>query len=189
MVKNKSGRGLNPADAARKAERAKAVARNKKERTLTRAAGALTHDLDAVRAELGAVLAAEADGGGNATLRLKKKALQAALGEALAKQRTATAAQAAATAGPSGGAGGGPRAEDSVYFHPTLNPAGAPPPGKPQRWKEGVVAPGVDGAVPGFGGGGVAAAVAAATAAAAAQGPLLPPPWERRGGRPGGAGG
>ena len=25
--------------------------------------------------------------------------------------------------------------EDSVYFHPTLNPSGVPPPGKPQRYK------------------------------------------------------
>ncbi len=36
-----------------------------------------------------------------------------------------------------GGAGGagGHRPEDSVYWHPQLNPYGAPPPGKPQRWK------------------------------------------------------
>ena len=28
--------------------------------------------------------------------------------------------------------------EDSVYFHPTLNPSGVPPPGKPQRYKTSV---------------------------------------------------
>lgn len=28
--------------------------------------------------------------------------------------------------------------EDSVYWHPTLNPTGRPPPGKPQKWKAGV---------------------------------------------------
>ncbi len=29
----------------------------------------------------------------------------------------------------------GRRPEDSVYFHPQLNPYGAPPPGRPQKWK------------------------------------------------------
>ncbi|PRW20667.1 basic proline-rich -like [Chlorella sorokiniana] len=27
------------------------------------------------------------------------------------------------------------RPEDSVYYHPTLNPMGIPPPGKPQKYK------------------------------------------------------
>lgn len=27
------------------------------------------------------------------------------------------------------------RPENSVYYHPTLNPSGVPPPGKPQRYK------------------------------------------------------
>jgi hypothetical protein len=36
-----------------------------------------------------------------------------------------------------GGAGGGEahRPEDSVYYHPQLNPYGAPPPGRQQKWK------------------------------------------------------
>ncbi|EFN51835.1 hypothetical protein CHLNCDRAFT_139686 [Chlorella variabilis] len=38
MVKKKAGREINPADAHRKAERAKEIARNKKERQLQRAA-------------------------------------------------------------------------------------------------------------------------------------------------------
>ena len=29
--------------------------------------------------------------------------------------------------------------EDSVYWHPTLNPTGRPPAGKPQKWKAGIV--------------------------------------------------
>ena len=28
-----------------------------------------------------------------------------------------------------------PSPEDSVYFHPTLNPYGQPPPGQPQKWR------------------------------------------------------
>ena len=31
--------------------------------------------------------------------------------------------------------------EDSVYYHPTLNPSGQPPAGKPQRYKTSTVAP------------------------------------------------
>ena len=35
-----------------------------------------------------------------------------------------------------GGAGlGERRPQDSVYYHPTLNPTGRPPPGKPQKYK------------------------------------------------------
>ena len=32
------------------------------------------------------------------------------------------------------------RPEDSVYYHPTLNPVGAPPAGKPQRYRTSVLA-------------------------------------------------
>lgn len=32
------------------------------------------------------------------------------------------------------------RAEDSVYYHPTINPLGLPPAGKPQRYKTSVLA-------------------------------------------------
>lgn len=32
------------------------------------------------------------------------------------------------------------RPEDSVYYHPTLNPSGMPPPGKPQRYETGSAA-------------------------------------------------
>ena len=35
----------------------------------------------------------------------------------------------------SGGGDEGRRPEDSVYWHPQLNPYGAPPPGKPQKWR------------------------------------------------------
>ena len=32
------------------------------------------------------------------------------------------------------------RPEDSVYYHPTINPQGVPPAGKPQRYKTSVLA-------------------------------------------------
>lgn len=32
------------------------------------------------------------------------------------------------------------RPEDSVYFHPTINPLGLPPPGKPQRYRTSTLA-------------------------------------------------
>ncbi|KAA8542365.1 hypothetical protein F0562_023499 [Nyssa sinensis] len=31
-----------------------------------------------------------------------------------------------------------PKPEDSVYYHPTLNPTGAPPPGKPPMFKSSI---------------------------------------------------
>ena len=33
------------------------------------------------------------------------------------------------------GTGAEPRPQDSLYFHPVLNPTGAPPPGKPAKYR------------------------------------------------------
>ena len=33
------------------------------------------------------------------------------------------------------------RPENSVYYHPTLNPSGTPPPGKPQRYRTALALP------------------------------------------------
>ncbi|KAI7840738.1 hypothetical protein COHA_005553 [Chlorella ohadii] len=70
----------------------------------------------------------------NPSLRLKKKALQAAYDLAIKRKMEEEAAQRMGGRGleeiaaePVG------RPEDSVYYHPTLNPMGIPPPGKPQK--------------------------------------------------------
>ena len=52
MVKKKGGRDMNPADAFRKVQRAKEIARNKKERKFQREAHALKADPNAIKEEL-----------------------------------------------------------------------------------------------------------------------------------------
>lgn len=88
MVKKKGGRDINPADAFRKTQRAKEIARNKKERKFQRDAFALKAQPDQIRDELAEVLDKEEDGKVlNQTLRLKKRALQSAYDAALKKRK------------------------------------------------------------------------------------------------------
>ncbi|PSC68774.1 WW domain-binding 11 [Micractinium conductrix] len=136
MVKKGKGRDINPADAHRKAERAKEIARNKKERQLLRAANKQRDDPETLREQLKEVIDLEQQGKMNHTLRLRKKALQSAYDQAIKRKMEEEAATRL------GGRGleeiiSEPtrRPEDSVYFHPTLNPMGIPPPGKAQKYK------------------------------------------------------
>jgi len=71
----------------RKAQRAKEIARNKKERKFQRDAHSLQSNPDAIKDELKEVLALEEDGKGNATVRLKRKALQGAYDNAIKKKK------------------------------------------------------------------------------------------------------
>lgn len=90
MVKKTGGREINPADAYRKTQRAKEIARNKKERKFQRDAFALKAQPDQIRDELADVLDKEEDGKVlNQTLRLKKRALQSAYDAALKKKKVA----------------------------------------------------------------------------------------------------
>lgn len=88
MVKKTGGREINPADAYRKTQRAKEIARNKKERKFQRDAFSLKSQPDQIREELANVIDKEEDGKLlNQTLRLKKRALQSAYDAALKKKR------------------------------------------------------------------------------------------------------
>ena len=87
MVKKKGSREMNPADAFRKTQRAKEIARNKKERRFQRDAHALQANPDAIKNELKEVLALEDDGKLNLTVRLKKRALQSAYDTAIKKKK------------------------------------------------------------------------------------------------------
>ncbi|DBB17731.1 hypothetical protein WJX82_007314 [Trebouxia sp. C0006] len=143
MVKKKGGREINPADAFRKTQRAKEIARNKKERKFQRDAFALKAQPDQIRDELADVLDKEQDGQVlSQTLRLKKRALQSAYDAALKKKKEDDVRRITCdvpVADPARGTGIR-RPEDSVYYHPTLNPLGAPPAGKPQRYRTSVLA-------------------------------------------------
>uniref|UniRef100_A0A1D2AAA7 Wbp11/ELF5/Saf1 N-terminal domain-containing protein n=1 Tax=Auxenochlorella protothecoides TaxID=3075 RepID=A0A1D2AAA7_AUXPR len=135
MVKKGKGRELNPADAFRKTQRAKEIARNKKERSLQRDAYSKRDDPESLKEQLKEVIAAEQAGKSNPTLRLKKKALQSAYEQAIKRQMEEKACIKLAPGEASLAASETMhRPEDSVYYHPTLNPLGLPPPGKAQRY-------------------------------------------------------
>ncbi|KDD72099.1 hypothetical protein H632_c3867p0, partial [Helicosporidium sp. ATCC 50920] len=138
MVKKGSGRELNPADAFRKSQRAKEVSRNKKERQFNREALSHTNDPALLREQLTEILAAEEAGSITAAQRLKKRSLQHAYDVALRAQAASASASGAAGRGRGldelAGIGEARPPQDSVYYHPTLNPLGVPPKGKPQRY-------------------------------------------------------
>mmetsp|Transcript_4832 Transcript_4832/g.13894 ORF Transcript_4832/g.13894 Transcript_4832/m.13894 type:complete len:392 (-) Transcript_4832:689-1864(-) len=142
MVKKKGAREMNPADAERKKMRQKEILRNKRERQFLRDASKKRSDPAAIRAELQEVIDLQEDGNNHLTIKLKKKALQGALDASVRKRREDAARAemgAAGSATPMLNAHGHGaavyRPEDSVYYHPQLNPEGKPPPGKPQRYR------------------------------------------------------
>ncbi|GAB4822894.1 hypothetical protein N2152v2_009940 [Parachlorella kessleri] len=132
MVKKKGGREMNPADAFRKAQRAKEIARNKKERQLQRDAFSKRDDPEVLKEQLKEIIEQEQQGKMNPTLRLRKKALQSAYDQAIKRKMEEHMKDYMDDVIPEVQR----RPEDSVYFHPTLNPLGIPPPGKPQRYKD-----------------------------------------------------
>lgn len=87
MVKNKSGRDMNPADAFRKVQRQKEILRNKKERTFQRDAAKLRSNPEQLKNELREVLGMQDEGKANLSVRLKKKALQSALDTSIKNTR------------------------------------------------------------------------------------------------------
>lgn len=141
---------MNPTDAYRKELRKKELKRNKKERKKVREVGILKKDPEAIREQIRKLETMKADGALDKTRRHKKRQLEDTLNLVLKKRkeyedkmrekgeepimfshlsaprrRTAEEEQKAKQLKP----------EDSVYFHPTLNPTGAPPPGKPPMYK------------------------------------------------------
>ncbi|KAG2496410.1 hypothetical protein HYH03_005636 [Edaphochlamys debaryana] len=134
MVKTKGGRVMNPADSFRKEQRKKEVQRNKMERKFIREGAKMRSDPSSLKKELQELIDMEENGVLPKTLKLKKKALQEAYDQAIKRQKEEELK--AKTGGPQvalPGAAAGPvavRPQDSPYYHPTLNPTGAPPPGK-----------------------------------------------------------
>lgn len=140
MVKKKGARDMNPADAERKKIRQKEILRNKKERQFQRDATKKRADPSAIRAELQEVIDLQDDGNNHLTIKLKKKALQSALDASVRKKREDAARAEMGEGFPlmAGVHGHGVpqhRSQDSVYYHPQLNPTGSPPVGKPQRYR------------------------------------------------------
>ncbi|XP_073023944.1 protein EARLY FLOWERING 5-like isoform X2 [Primulina eburnea] len=155
MVKTtKGGKTMNPTDAYRKEIRKKELKRNKKERKKVREVGILKKDPESLREQIQNLEAMKADGALDKARKHKKRQLEDTLnlvikkrkeyedkakekGEAtvmfshLGPVRRRTTAEEEERVNH-------PIPEDSVYYHPTLNPSGAPPPGKPPMFKSSI---------------------------------------------------
>ncbi|KAL0421861.1 UNVERIFIED_CONTAM: protein EARLY FLOWERING 5 [Sesamum latifolium] len=155
MVKTtKGGKTMNPTDAYRKELRKKELKRNKKERKKVREVGILKKDPDTLREQIQKLETMKADGALDKARKHKKRQLEDTLNLVIKKRkeyeekmkekgeapvmfshlgpvrRRATAEEEERVKHP--------RPEDSVYYHPTLNPSGAPPPGKPPMFKSSI---------------------------------------------------
>lgn len=145
---------MNPTDAYRKELRKKELKRNKKERKKVREVGLLKKDPDSLKQQIQKLEAMKAEGPLDKARKHKKRQLEDTLnlvmkkrkeyedkmkekGEApvmfshLGPVRRRTSAEEEERAK-------NPRPEDSVYYHPILNPSGAPPPGKPPMFKSSI---------------------------------------------------
>ncbi|KAI3941250.1 hypothetical protein MKX01_029824 [Papaver californicum] len=153
MKTTKGGKTMNPTDAYRKELRKKELKRNKKERKKVREVGILKKDPDTLKEQIDKLEMMKADGALDKARKHKKRQLEDTLnlvmkkrkefeekakdkGEApvmfshLGPPRRRTAEEEERTKHP--------KPEDSVYYHPTLNPTGAPPPGKPPMYKSSI---------------------------------------------------
>ncbi|KAL6497417.1 Protein EARLY FLOWERING 5 [Orobanche gracilis] len=129
---------MNPTDAYRKELRKKELKRNKKERKKVREVGILKKDPDSLKDQIQKLEAMKADGALDKARKHKRTQLQDTLNLVMKKtkgnlgplRRRATAEEEER--------GKHSRPEDSVYYHPTLNPSGSPPPGKPPMFKSSI---------------------------------------------------
>lgn len=145
---------MNPTDAFRKSLRKKELKRNKKERKRVRDVGILKKDPESLREQIAKLEAMKAEGALDKARKHKKRQLEDTLNLVLKKRkeyedkskekgetpvmfshlgpprRRATAEEEERVKHP--------KPEDSVYYHPTLNPTGAPPPGKPPMFKSSI---------------------------------------------------
>lgn len=144
---------MNPTDAYRKELRKKELKRNKKERKKVREVGILKKDPETIREQIQKLEMMKADGALDKARKHKKRQLEDTLNLVLKKKkeyedkmrdkgeapvmfshlgpprrRTAEEEERAKH----------PNPEDSVYYHPTMNPTGAPPPGKPPMYKSSI---------------------------------------------------
>ncbi|GAB4845549.1 hypothetical protein Ancab_038954 [Ancistrocladus abbreviatus] len=150
----KGGKAMNPTDAYRKELRKKELKRNKKERKKVREVGILKKDPEQIREQIQKLEMMKAEGALDKARKHKKRQLEDTLNLVLKKRkeyedkmkekgetpvmfshlgppRRRTTAEEEERAKH-------PKPEDSVYYHPTLNPTGAPPPGKPPMYKSSI---------------------------------------------------
>ncbi|XP_074308030.1 protein EARLY FLOWERING 5 [Silene latifolia] len=155
MVKTtKGGKVMNPTDAYRKELRKKEIKRNKKERKKVREVGLLKKDPDQIKEQIQKLDVMKAEGALDKARKHKKRQLEDTLNMVMKKRkeyeeklkekgeepvmfshlgpvRHRISAEEEERANH-------PKPEDSVYYHPTLNPTGAPPPGKPPMYNSSI---------------------------------------------------
>ncbi|ESQ31652.1 hypothetical protein EUTSA_v10003972mg [Eutrema salsugineum] len=155
MKTTKGGKVMNPTDAYRKQIRKREIKRNKKERQKVREVGILKKDPEQIKEQIRKLDMSKAEGALDKARKHKKRQLEDTLkmvvkkrkeyeekkkeqGEAttsvmfshLPPQRRTTIEEDERSKDL--------RPEDSVYYHPTLNPTGAPPPGKPPMYNSSI---------------------------------------------------
>ncbi|KAK4752910.1 hypothetical protein SAY87_021708 [Trapa incisa] len=153
MKTTKGGKVMNPTDAYRKELRKKELKRNKKERKKVREVGILKKDPETLKDQIQKLEMMKADGALDKARKHKKRQLEDTLNLVIKKRkeyedkmrekgetpvmfshlgppRRRTSAEEEKLKHPN--------PEDSVYYHPTLNPTGAPPPGKPPMFKSSI---------------------------------------------------
>lgn len=142
---------MNPTDAYRKELRKKELKRNKKERKKVREVGILKKDPETLKEQIDKLEVMKADGALDKARKHKKRQLEDTLNLVLKKRKEYEEKMKEKGEAPVMFSHLGPprrrtnaeeeervkhpKPEDSVYYHPTLNPTGAPPPGKPPMFK------------------------------------------------------
>lgn len=129
-------------EAHRRAERRKETAKNKARRRAARERAVDAASVEELEDELARLARARAVPGARVdrlgdraawlTKRVEEKRVSGRVGASGAR-RVAVVSRTHAV----GATDGGRRAEDSAYYHPTLNPTGRPPAGKPWKWRDG----------------------------------------------------
>ncbi|CAN1265977.1 Protein EARLY FLOWERING 5 [Linum perenne] len=154
MVKTtKGGKVMNPTDAFRKELRKKELKRNKKERKKVREVGILKKDPDVIKDQIQKLEQMKADGALDKARKHKKRQLEDTLNLVIKKRKEyneklkekgetpvmfSHLGPPRRTSAEEEERAKHPKPEDSVYYHPTLNPTGAPPPGKPPMYKSSI---------------------------------------------------
>ncbi|TVU41335.1 hypothetical protein EJB05_14842 [Eragrostis curvula] len=154
MKTTKGGKVMNPTDAFRKQQRKKELKRNKKERKKVREVGILKKDPDAIREQIEKLEKQKADGALDKARKHKKRQLEDTYNLIIKKRKeyeqkmkekgeqpvmfSHLGPPKRRPAADEDDRAKNPMPEDSVYYHPTLNPSGAPPPGKPPMYKSSI---------------------------------------------------
>ncbi|KAK4370856.1 hypothetical protein RND71_010331 [Anisodus tanguticus] len=154
MKTTKGGKVMNPTDAYRKEIRKRELKRNKKERKKVREVGILKKDPEQLKEQIDKLEVMKAEGALDKARKHKKRLLEDTLNLVLKKRKEYESKMKEKgeepvmfshlgpprrwTAAEEEEMVKHPKPEDSVYYHPTLNPTGAPPPGKPPMFKSSI---------------------------------------------------